>query len=266
LLPTDVRLLQMPQKTLAIICAMFIALLCDATRASAEPDADGLSWLPEPAPGEDLLVVRRNAVMNKLAEITNNRVTIVKFDDDLETKCPVLTSLLFSTDKKVELLTPNLSLYDAAQTTVYSEGSGPEDSSADFVVENTACRYVLAVKRYDQDGDVEKEVQARDLPKINHVFNARLPQERDQKIGFRETIVPLVNPSKSLNFTGIAFFAPMTLTVYLASVEKDLKIASESNFLTRTYKVEIKNAQAALRISIVKEFYSNGRWVNAFNK
>lgn len=256
----------MAKKTLGIIFAMVFALLGHGTRASAEPDADGPSWMPQPAPGEDALVVRRNAFMNRMAEAMNNRVTIVKFDDDTETKCPVLTSLFFSNDKKLEMLTPNFSLYDAAQTTVYSEGSGPEGSNSGFVVENTACRYVLAVKRYDQDGDVEKEVQARDLPKINHDFNVRPAKERDQKIGFREETVPLVNPSKSLNFTGIAFFAPTTLTVYLASVEKDLKIASESNFLTHTYKVEIKNAEAALRISITKEFYSNGQWVNAYGK
>lgn len=256
----------MPQKTLGIICALCVALLGDGTRASAETDADVLSWLPQPAPGEDALVVRRNAVMNKMAEATNNRVTIVKFDDDIETRCPTLTSLFSSTGNRLELLTPNLSLNDAAQTTVYLEGSGPEEKSADIVVENTACRYVLTVKRYDRDGETEKDVQVRFIPKINKVFNARPAGERDQKIGFREAVVPFVNPSKQLNFTGIAFFAPTTFTVYLANAEKDLTIASESNFLTRSYKVEIKNAQAALRISINRELYSNGQWVNAFSK
>jgi len=96
----------MPQKTLGVICALFIALVSDGTRASAETDADVLSWLPQPAPGEDLLVVRRNAVMNKMAEVTNNRVTIVKFDDDFETKCPTLTSLLSSAGNRLELVTP----------------------------------------------------------------------------------------------------------------------------------------------------------------
>jgi hypothetical protein len=91
-------------------------------------------------------------------------------------------------------------------------------------------------------------------------------EDRDDKIGFRETIVLFDNPSKPLSFTGIATFAPTTLTVYLANVEKDLVIASESNFLTHTYKIEIKNAQAALRISINKELYSNGQWVSAYGK
>jgi hypothetical protein len=255
-----------PQKPLGIICAILIAVLNDGTRALAESDTDGLSWLPQPAPGEDALVVRRNAIMNKLVEVTNNRVTIVKFDDDVETKCPILTSLFFSTDKRLELLTPNFSLDDATQTTIYVEGNGPEGKSADVVVQNTACRYVLTVKRYDRDGDVEKEVQARDIPKINRSFKAPLAGDRDQKIGFRETVVPLENPLKPLNFTGIAYFAPTTFTVFLANAEKDLAIASESNFLTHTYKVEIKNAEATLRISIDKEFYSNGQWVNAFSK
>jgi hypothetical protein len=263
----NLGLFRMGQKTL-VICALFIALLSDSMRASAEPDPDALSWLPQPVPGEDALVVRRNAILNKWVEITNNRVTIVKFDDDLEIKCPTLTSLFFTTGKRLELLTPNLSFYDAAQTTVYLEGSGPEGSSADVVVQNTACRYVLTVKRYDRDGEAEKEVQVRYIPKINRdgVSKPRPAGERDEKIGFRETVVSFVNPSKPLNFTGIAYFAPTTFTVFLANAEKDLTVASESNFITHTYKVEIKNAAAALRISINKELYSNGQWVNAFGK
>jgi hypothetical protein len=257
----------MSQGTLGIICAIFIALLSDGARA-AEPDVDGPSWMPQPAPGEDALVVRRNAFMNKMAEVRNNRVTIVKFDDDVGSKCPTLTSLFFSAGNRLELLTPNLSLGDAAQTTVYLEGGGPDRSSADFVVQNTACKYVLTVKRYDRDEDAEKEVQARDLPIIHKggVFKPRPADDRDEKIGFRESTVLFDNPSKLLNFTGIAFFAPTTFTVYLANAENDLTIASESNFLTHTYKVEIKNAHAALRISINKELYSNGEWVNAFGK
>jgi hypothetical protein len=106
----------------------------------------GCLGCPSLPPGEDLLVVRRNAVMNKLAEVTNNRVTIVKFDDDLETKCPTLTSLFFSTGNRIELLTPNFSLHDAAGTVVFLEGDGAEGTDADFVVENTACRYVSATE------------------------------------------------------------------------------------------------------------------------
>lgn len=253
----------MPKKTLGIACAVFIALL--STQSLAEPDADGLSWLPQPAPGEDILVVTRNAIMNKLVEVTGNRVTTVKFDDDIETKCPTLTSLFFSTGDRLELLTPNFSLRDAARTTVYLEGSGLEEKSADFVVQNTSCRYVLTVRRYDRDQQTEKEVQVSHIPKINHV-QARPVEDRDQKIGFREAVVSFVKPLEQLNFTGIAFFAPTTFTVFLANAEKDLMIASESNSLTRTYKVEIKNAQAALRISINREIYLNGQWVNAFNK
>ena len=258
----------MSHKTLGIFCALFMAMFNDGTQASAEHDADALSWLPQPGPGEDAVVVRRNAIMNKMAEHLNKRVTIVKFDDDMETRCPTLTNLFFSAGDRFELLTPNLSLYDAAQTTVYLEGSSPDGSSTDVVVQNAACRYVLTVKRYDRDGEAEKEVQVRYIPKINRdgVFKPRPAEDRDEKIGFRETVVPFVNPSKPLNFTGIAFFAPTTFTVYLANVEKDLTIASESNFLTHTYKVEIKSAAAALRISINKELYSNGQWVNAFGK
>jgi hypothetical protein len=267
-MPANLKLLQkLSQKTLGIICALSIALLSDGMRAWAEPDPDAPPWMPEPGPGEDALVVRRNAFMNKMMEVRNNRVTIVKFDDDLETKCPTLTSLFFSAGNRLELLTPNFSLRDAAGTVVYSEGNGAEGSSADFVVENTACRYVLTVKRYDRDGEAEKEVQVRG-PKINKdwVFKAPPAGHRDEKIGFGESTMLFDKPSKPLNFTGTAFFAPTTFTVFLASVEKDLTIASESNFLTHTYKVEIKNAAAALRISINKELYSNGQWVNAYGK
>ncbi|MDP1868252.1 MAG: hypothetical protein Q8L13_18190 [Bradyrhizobium sp.] len=258
----------MPQKVLGIVGAVFIGLLIDGSRASAEPDADVLSWLRQPAPGEDALVVRRNAVMNKMAEARNNRVTIVKFDDDTETKCPTLANLFFSAGGKLEWVTPNISLSDAAKTTVYLEGGGPEDKSADFVIQNTFCRYVLTVKRYERDGEVEKEVLVRHIPKIhrNEISKSRAPADRDEKIGYRETVVRFLNPSKPLDFTGIAILAPTTITVFLANTEKDLKVASESNFLTRTYKIEIKNAQAALRISINREIYSNGQWVNAFNK
>jgi hypothetical protein len=113
----------MSQKALGIICAIFIALLSDGTRSSAEPEGEALSWLPQPAPGEDASVVTRNAIMNKWLELTNKRMTTVKFDDDVETGCPTLTSLFFSTGNWLELLTPNFSLGDAAQTTVYVEGN-----------------------------------------------------------------------------------------------------------------------------------------------
>ncbi len=256
------------QKTLGIVCAVLIGLLGAGTRASAEPDSDVLTWLPQPAPGEDALVVRRNAVMNKMAEARNNRVTIVKFDEDTETKCPTLTNLFFSAGDKLEWATPNLNLSDAAKTTVYLEGSGPEEKSADFVIQNTACRYVLTVRRYDRDEDVEKEVRVRFIPKIHRGgdFKPRPSEERDEKIGVRETVVSFVNPSEPLNFTGIAILAPTTFTVFLANAEKDLMIASVSNFLTRAYNVEIKNAKATLRISINREIYSNGQWTNAFGR
>ena len=255
----------MPQKMFGIICAVFIALLSDGMRA-AEPVADGLSWMPQPAPGEDAVVVRRNAFMNKLVEVSNERVTIVKFDDDVETGCPILTSLFIANSKKIELLTPRFSLADAVQMTVYSEGRGPDGNSAVFVVGNEACRYVLTVKRYDRDGDAQKEVQAKDLSKISGSFKARPAKDRDQKIGFAEAIVPLINPANPLNFTGIAYFAPTSFTVYLANADKDLTIASESNSLTNSYKVEIKNANAGLRISIGREIYSSGLWVNVLGK
>ena len=256
----------MSKRTLGIVCAIFIGLLSDGTRASAEPEADVLSWLPQPAPGEDAVVVRRNAVMNKMAEARNNRVTIVKFDDDIETKCPILTTLFFAAGNKLEWVTPNFNLNDAARTTVYFEGSGPEEKSVDFVIENAACRYVLTVKRYDRDGDSEKEVPVKYIPKISRGWVFKSFPENHQKIGLAEDVVTFISPSKELNFTGITFFAPTTFTVFLANVEKDQTLASESNLLTRTYKVEIKNAQAALRISINREIYSNGQWVNAFNK
>jgi hypothetical protein len=122
---------------------------------------DVLTWLPDPGPGEDALVVRRNAIMNKFVTVTDNRVTIVKFDDDLETNCPTLTNLFSSNGNRLELVTPNFSVRDAAGTLVYLEGSGPEGIVADFVVENAACRYVLTVKRYDRDGDAEGSTSER---------------------------------------------------------------------------------------------------------
>jgi hypothetical protein len=258
----------MSRKALGLICAALFAVLSDAMMVSAGSDPDAPPWMPDPGPGEDALVVRRNAFMNKLAEAENKRVTIVKFDDNLETKCPTLTSLLFSTGNRLELSTPNFSLHGTAGTYVYSQGNGSD--SAEFVIRNAACRYVLTVNRYDRDGDVEKEVRARDLAKIDQGWTfldtAGLKGDRNDWIGLNEAIVPFDNPANPLNFTGIAFFAPTTFTVFLANTEKDLTIGSESNFLNHTYKVEIKNAQATLRISINKELYSNGQWVNAYGK
>lgn len=256
----------MSQKTFVLLCALFIGLSIGSMRVAAEPDADVLSWLPDPAPGEDALVVRRNAIMNRLAEVTNERVTIVKFDSDVDTRCPTLTSLFFSTRSILELLTPHFSLGGAVETNVYMGGTGPEEKSADLVVQNSTCRYVLTVKRYDRDGETETEVQAKYRPQADARWISPRPNEKDEKIGLAKSIVQFVDSPNHLNFTGIAFFAPTTFTVYLANAEKDLLIASESNSLTRAYNVEIKNAKAALRISINREFYSNGRWVNAFRR
>lgn len=113
----------------------------------------------------------------------------------------------------------------------------------------------------------EKIVRIGDIPGVERRrFELRPVKDGDEKFGFDEVVIPFVNPSQSLNFAGIAVFAPTTFTINLANVEKDISISSESNFLTHTYTVEIKNPQAPLRISINKELYSNGQWVNAYAK
>lgn len=257
----------MSYKTLAIVCALFIAPLGGGgIRSLVQPEADGLSGMPKPAPGEDPEFVRRNFLWNLFAEHSGGRVTTVKFGEGRETKCPMLSSLFFSGGRRLEWLTPNFSLEDL---TMYVEGTDPEGTSADLVVGNAACRYVLTVRRFEREDGEEKAVRVKDLPKVEKnlkYFKPPPAKDQDDKGGFREERIPFVDSSKPLDFTGMAFFAPMTLTVYLANAANDLEIASESNFLTHTYKVEIKNAQAALRISINKEFYSNGQWVNAYDK
>jgi hypothetical protein len=282
----------MPVKIAAILRTSLAVLLVASVRASAQADSAIPFWQVEPRPGEDLLVVRRNAALLAMATARNNRVTIVKFDDDLENKCPTLTSLFYAAGDRVELLTPNFSIRDSAGTTTVQRKSNSIGDG--FVVQNSTCRYLLTVRRYDRDGEVEKDLQIRRTPPplppikveqqeglpanspINPVI--RTPEykvksdpidlsgnSRDEKIGFEETHVRFEKPSYPLNFTGIAFFAPTTLTVYLANAERDLTIASESNFLTHDYKIEIKNPKAVLRIAVDKEFYSNGQWKNAYS-
>jgi hypothetical protein len=282
----------MPVKIATILCTSLAVLLVASVRASAQADLAIPFWQVEPRPGEDLLVVRRNAALLAMATARNNRVTIVKFDDDLENKCPTLTSLFYATGDRVELLTPNFSIRDSAGTTTVQRKSNSIGDG--FVVQNSTCRYLLTVRRYDRDGEVEKDLQIRrtppPLPPIKVEQQEGLPanslidpiirtpeykvksdpidvsgNSRDEKIGFEETHVRFEKPSHLLNFTGIVFFAPTTLTVYLASVERDLTIASESNFLTHDYKIEIKNPNAVLRIAVDKEFYSNGQWKNAYS-
>lgn len=78
--------------------------------------------MPLPAPGEDAVVVRRNAVMNKMAEARNNRVTIVKFDDDIEAKCPTLTNLFFAAGNKLEWVTPSRLPFGFRSIEIYFNG------------------------------------------------------------------------------------------------------------------------------------------------
>jgi hypothetical protein len=78
----------MSRKTIAIICAFLVAL-CSGRGQASEPETDGLYGMPKPASGEDAAIVRKNYFRNLWAEYTNGaRETTVKFDDDLETKCP----------------------------------------------------------------------------------------------------------------------------------------------------------------------------------
>ncbi len=134
----------MSRKTIAIICAFLVAL-CSGRGQASEPETDGLFGAPKPASGEDAAIVRKNYSRNLWAEYTNGaRETTVKFDDDLEANCPVLTSLFFSTGHRLKWLTPNFSLDDAI---VYVAGGDPAGNSAEIVVQNASCRYVLAVKR-----------------------------------------------------------------------------------------------------------------------
>lgn len=253
----------MSRKALGITCAFLVVLFGGNAQAS-ESETDWLSGMPKPADGEDPAVVSKNYFRNLWAEHTNEgRETTVKFDDDLEARCPLLTSLFFSTGHRLKFLTPNFSLDDAI---VYAAGSAPDGTSADVIVQNASCRYVLAVKRFEREDQEEKVVPVKYIPTVPRVFKPRPDNIRDDKRGLGEQGVSFVSPSKRIDFTGIAFFATTTFTIYLANADKDLKIASESDFLTHTYKVEIKNAQAALRILINKEFYSNGQWVNAYGK
>lgn len=251
----------MLSKLLGVVCTLSVALWSGGA-LSAEPEVDMESWLPKLKPGEDALVANRNILLNKMVERFDERVTIVKFDNDLETKCPTITSLFFSTGHRLKWLTPNSSLYDV---NLYVNAGGADETSADVIVQNATCRYVLTVKRYEgREGD-EKVVPVKNIPKIDgELFKPRPMKDRGDKGWFNEAVVPFADPSKPVNFTGIAFFSPATLTIYLANADKDLKISSESNFLAHSYTVEIKNPRAVLRISINKELYSNGHWTNAY--
>jgi hypothetical protein len=250
-----------PKKVLAIIFALLIVPFGNDLHSQ---ESDTSWWLPKLKSGEDALVANRNAVLNKMAEHFDKRLTIVKFDDDLETKCPVLTSLFSSTGSRLSWLTPNYSLYDAR---AYVDGRGADKASASLVVENADCRYVLTVRRYEREEGEEKIVSVGEIPEVGRErFVPRSVKAGDEKFGFDEVAMRYANSSHALNFTGLAFFAPTTFTINLANVEKDISISSESNFLSHSYTVEIKNPQAALRISIRKELYSNGQWANAYAK
>src|SRR5438046_10661842 len=107
----------MSNNRLGMSCVVLIVLLGGGIRALAEFDGGIPPWEVEPRSGEDRLVVRRNAFLNEMAKGRNGRVTIVKFDDDSENRCPILTSLLFSAGGRREWLTPEFNLEHSSPPT-----------------------------------------------------------------------------------------------------------------------------------------------------
>lgn len=277
----------MVRLTLYIACGLMIPLIFGSDARTAEQPTELPNWDIGAAPGEDLLVVRRNEVLGKFAKARNNRVTIVKFEDGTNIRCPTITSLLFSSGPTLEMFTPNFSLYEGDGVAIYPEGDlGANRRSV--VVQNSQCRYVLDVKRFARDSEgklvevqlkrgapppqqieppAEKSAEHHDVPGLKRQgdrLHLNLREMDRQLVGFTETITNFELPAHNIDFTGAAYFGPTSFGIYLANAPRDLTLTSESNHLTHTYEINIGNAEAAVRIAIGKEIHSNGSWIGAW--
>jgi hypothetical protein len=265
------------------ICALAAALVvASAGSAAAEQKTDG------PAAG-----FGPKEILEYLATIFGERWKQVDIEDPFDQRCPQVTSLISFTGDSLGIIVPSYSLFNQPDrgSSVFFISIGPENSP-DFSYSNGVCRYTVTVKRFDISSDGEREVGPKPVDRkriqkqIAEALKSAETRETDLSTpipierflpkapasarpfdsGISRMGVTFDSAVGRIDFSGILYFAPWSVSMHLVNVPKEWMLESRRNHDLKTYEFDLSNSTARVRFVITKEVYAEGLWVKAFSE
>lgn len=265
------------------ICATAVAVVvASAGSAAAEQKTDA------PAAG-----FGPKEVLEYLATIFGERWKQVDIEDPFDQRCPQVTSLISFAGDSLGIVVPSYSLFNQPDrgSSVFFISIGPENSS-DFSYSNGNCRYTVTVKRFDISSDGEREVGPKPVDRqriqrqIAEALKSAKTREKDLSTpipieeflpkapastrpfdsGVNRMGVTFDSAVGRIDFSGILYFAPWSVSAYFVNVPKEWTLESRRNYALKAYEIDFSNATARLRFIITKEVYADGLWVKAFSE
>jgi hypothetical protein len=74
------------------------------------------------------------------------------------------------------------------------------------------------------------------------------------------------SPDSKTEFSGLLYFAPRSMAMYLVNTGKGLSLEARKNTGTRSYEIDVKTEHARIRLSVRKEIYRDDSWFPAFRE
>jgi hypothetical protein len=221
--------------------------------------------------------------LDELMRRQNNRAKFVDFDDPHRAACPRFTSLIYASGEKFEIVMPNIAFAGfSMRGGLGGSDDGPNAEEFEFLTDR--CRYIVTVKKFVITGDAEAEdplhrgpspapPQARQPARpptlegpVGTEGNKAVITDDPARSGLMQIHVWFVSPTPNTQFTGLLYFSPKTMTVFLANAPKELELESRKNPASRSYELDIKSLDSRIRLSVKKEIYVNDSWIRAFNE
>ena len=264
------------------ICATAVIVASAGSAAGAEQNADAQAAPFGP-----------KEVLEHLATIYGERTKHVDFEDPFDHKCPLATSLISSVGDRLGFIVPYYSLVNQPDRGghVLFIRIGPENSP-DFWYSNGTCSYTVAVKKFDINSDGETEVGPKPVDRkriqqqLAEALRTGKTREKDLSTpipieeflpkapastrpfdsGVNRMGVTFDSAVGRIDFSGILYFAPWSVSAYFVNVPKEWTLESRRNYALKAYEIDFSNATARLRFIITKEVYADGLWVKAFSE
>jgi hypothetical protein len=227
----------------------------------------------------------------------NERLKHVYFVDQEDHDCPTFTTLIYSAQDRLGLMTPQYFDPSASHRVV-----GMNLPSITYE-KAWSCRYTVTARRFDRDNGSEKEVlpkqvdlkaraestkalielakkqevvrllpeselpppegEAKATDPVQPVPLYNLPKPRAKDSLVNRHSVDFDNPKASIAFTGILYFAPRSFSVHLANVDDDLTLGSRADRDAKQYELSFINSSARVTLEVTKEVYKK-RWIKVF--
>jgi hypothetical protein len=256
--------------TTAILAIVVATASANAIERNQSAAAQNISWWAE-------------FVGEAMARKFGERTKAVDFVDPFDQACPRGTILISSAGDRVGLIIPQSGSGDIVEPGIPLMPHGPQNTPT-FVFGREDCKYTITLKKFDAES--EKEIPP--APVDRKAIDAQI--EKDLRAGNRLTtpapiesgsaiepkpIRPYYNgvsrmgvdfdsAGPKLDLSGILFFGPWSVTLYVVNVPAEAVLESRRNSELKAYEIEFRNSVARLRLVITKEVNVGGLWVKAF--